>query len=236
MRKRFFNPYVGSEYKNGLFGSKKVLVLGASHYCTYNDKSEVFNCPVWEECTSMLKKDSSKFNNCCPYYENIGWIREYGIKLEDSASTEIENFFDSPSQYKTYDNFTKFISDYFGLTDVKELWSRLAFVNYVQYFLPTVNTPKLNKDDIVNFEAFLEILDELQPDIIIAWGSKITNHFKLDKIQGMVEWLHKRDNDYFWDLIYNEKKYIIINSWHPSDPYRWKGGQDDFYSALKAVL
>ena len=36
MTKKFFNPYIGIHYQDGLINDKKVLVLGASHYCTYN--------------------------------------------------------------------------------------------------------------------------------------------------------------------------------------------------------
>lgn len=74
-------------YHVGIYNGKKVLVLGASHYCIYNSDSDKYNYPVWDLCTSMEKKDSSTFNETCSCY------KEHFIdaKLEDSASLELKN-------------------------------------------------------------------------------------------------------------------------------------------------
>lgn len=236
MKKRFFNPRVGAQYQKGFINGKKVLVLGASHYCLLNSIEKGFACPVWEECTSREIRDSSKFNTCCPAYEANGWLKEYGVKLEDSAQIEVDNFFDAPGSYKTYSNFTNFIIDYFGFTDAEEVWDRLAFVNYAQYFLPTIATPPFDEYDIRNFEALLQTIQELQPDVIIVWGTKIRDHFKEPYIQKMVDNLTMRDNDYFWDLDFQGNHYIIVNCWHPSYWAQWFGSLDNFYAALKEVL
>lgn len=236
MKSRFFNPRIGKLYAQGLINGKKVLVLGASHYCQCNGQSGRFNCPVWKECTSKEIRDSSKFNTCCPAYVNNGWIQEYGVKLEDSSLIEIDNYFDTPSSYYTYSNFTNFIIDYFGLKSPEEVWDRLAFANYVQYFLPTPKTPAFDEKDIRNFEAFLQTLQELKPDVVIVWGTKTRDHFKKPYIQSMVDKLTMRENDYYWDLEYQGQPYILVNCWHPSDYFRWSGSLDNFYDALKEVL
>jgi hypothetical protein len=57
--KRFFVPFVGSEFSIGING-KKVLVLGASFYCLNK------NCKFYAECTDYDKKDSSAHNYDCP--------------------------------------------------------------------------------------------------------------------------------------------------------------------------
>ena len=88
----------------------------------------------------------------------------------------------------------------------------------------------------MNFEAFLQTLQELHPDIIIVWGTKTRDHFKKPYIQNMVDKLTMQENDYFWDLDYKGKSYIIVNCWHPSDYFRWHGSLDNFYKALKEVL
>lgn len=109
MGNRFFNPYKGKNYHIGFCNNgKKVLVLGASHYCTYNNDSKKFNFPVWDLCTSKEKKDSSAFNETCPYNE------EYHIdeKLENSARLELGNFLDYDN-FPTYQNFTKVLMDNF---------------------------------------------------------------------------------------------------------------------------
>lgn len=57
MAKRFFKPYYNyNNYKLGLLNNIKVLVLGASFYCTYNKKSDKYQCPEWEKCTSKKIK------------------------------------------------------------------------------------------------------------------------------------------------------------------------------------
>ena len=69
----FFKPYIGEKYEQGLVNGKRILVLGASHYCTHSKKSDnnsnKFDCPVWEVCTSLANKDSSQFDLNCEYYK-----------------------------------------------------------------------------------------------------------------------------------------------------------------------
>lgn len=43
MDKFFFKPRVGAYYDTGLINGIKVMILGASHYCLYNEKSTEFN-------------------------------------------------------------------------------------------------------------------------------------------------------------------------------------------------
>lgn len=239
MTKRFFNPYIGAHYQDGLINKKKVLVLGASHYCTYNSQSEIFNCPCWEKCTSYKYKDSSKYDMSCPYYQSIGWYDQYNyVRLSNSPLIELENYL-SDGGYVTYDNFTKCIVNLLKLPNEQYVWDRLAFVNYVQYFLPTLTTPSLNRSDIGCFEAFIEYVEELKPDIIIVWGTKTTNHFYHGYIKKMVRKLEVRENSYFWDFENNGHKCVIVNPYHPCDTppwYLWSKNLDGFQSALLDAL
>ena len=68
----FFKPYVGTFYNEGIHG-KKVLVLGASFYCC---KTE---CPYYKNCTNEDLKDSSPYDELCPFYD---------VALHTSPSTE----------------------------------------------------------------------------------------------------------------------------------------------------
>ena len=237
--KYFFNPYIGKLYHTGLINNKKILVLGASHYCLYNTSSETFKCPVWEQCTSDESKDSSQFDLCCPYYQSIGWYNQYDyIKLSNSPRIELENYL-SDGGYDTYDNFSQCLKDILKMPSVQYIWERLAFVNYVQYFLPTQTTPTLNKNDIGYFESFLEYIDNLKPDVIIVWGTQVTNHFKHAYIQRKVKRLEIRKNTYFWDFENNSHRCVIVNSYHPCDTppwYQWSKNIDGFKSALTEAL
>lgn len=113
----------------------------------------------------------------------------------------------------------------------------MAFVNYVQYFLPLTETPEQTKDDLRNFDALLETIDELSPDIIIIWGTKVTNHFKRKCIRNKVSRLDVQKNDYFWKLEFKNHKIIIVNSFHPSDVYgHWSKHAQQFVKAFKLAL
>ena len=229
MENRFFKPYKGNGYHMGFFNGKKVLVLGASHYCTYNNDSKKFNCPVWDLCTSKEIKDSSVFNATCPYN------KEHHIDemLENSARLELENFL-GDDNYTTYQNFTMALMDSFNFADKQSVWDRLAFVNYVQYFLPSTETPVQTKDDLRNFDALLKTIDELSPDIIIIWGTKVTNHFRKNYIKKKVSKLDVQLDDHFWKLEYGKHKIIIVNSFHPSDLHgHWTRDLHQFINKFK---
>lgn len=145
----FFKPRKGIHYNEGLVNSIKIMVLGASHYCKYNEESDKFNCPNWADCTSLENRDSSKYNTCCPWNQKLlkeGIIKEI-VKLEDSTIFEVENFLDGDSDYPAYINFTNFMLDYIGNNNPSDFWNHVLFYNYVQFFSPTEETPELTKKD-----------------------------------------------------------------------------------------
>lgn len=74
MAARFFNPYVGSNYKAGVNG-KRVLIVGASFYCTgkYWNEDVECACGHFDKCTAVERKDSSRFDRRCPFYEGTKW-------------------------------------------------------------------------------------------------------------------------------------------------------------------
>ena len=164
--KRFFVPFVGKKYKTGING-KKVLVLGASFYCNKHD------CPNFKDCTSHNIKDSSPYDKTCP---------EYG---KQGAELRLEPRYAIEENYPDYQRFEKLMREVVGC-DVEDIWEHLAFTNYVQFFVPTTNTYKSylsNRD----FEAFIETLVELRPDIVISWGMvtiddvRTNNKYVIDK-------------------------------------------------------
>lgn len=146
---RFFVPFVGEKYKKGING-KKVLVVGASFYCDKHD------CPYFSDCTSPEKKDSSYYNTICPEYV------KHGAELKFEPRYAIEE------NYHAYQRFEKLMREVVG-SDLENIWEHIAFNNYVQFFIPTKNTYKNYLSDR-DFEAFIETLVELQPDLVISWG------------------------------------------------------------------
>lgn len=231
MKERFFNPYKGPEYDKGICG-KKVLVLGASFYCPKKD------CKFWSECTNPEKKDSSKFDEICPYYANVKGHPKLSDEPTNAIGDAIKTYRifaelmyqfltgEEKEQYKGYDEYV--------------IWNKMAFTDYVQFFLPTTNTyPSYfsNRD----FDAFVQTIQELKPDVIIAWGLPVTAEI--------------RDNpdhkDLFTDLekLPETEKYIChmkvpgiehtityVNCYHPSSRTYWYSCLESLSTYLRQVF
>lgn len=229
MDDRFFQPFKGTEYDKGISG-KKVLVLGASFYCTIKD------CKFFNECTSPDNKDSSKFNDQCPYYVNSNET----TLLNEEPTNSIWSYI------RTYKIFAKYMYQFFteiddiGEYDYDTVWERLAFTNYVQFFLPTTDTYScyLSQRD---FDALIKTIQELKPDVIIAWGLPVTAEVR-DKPE------HK---DYFTDLdlLPKTENYLChmkvpgveheiayINCYHPSSRSYWGQNKESLAKYLRQVF
>lgn len=213
MSKRFFKPFVGSKYNEGIRG-KKILVLGASFYCNKDGKNGREKCEYFTECTNPEKKDSSKFDVICPVYKNTGLL------LSEEPSNAISE------NYKAYRIFGKFIKRFIKNQE-EDVWQRMAFTDYLQFFSPTTKTKKsyLSERD---FESFRETLIELQPDIVIAWGMAI-----IEKIRDENPFVNK-------DMLRNTEWYVchmkmpeinheisLICCYHPSAPKKYWDGELD---------
>lgn len=117
MKNRFFNPFVGSNYTKGIL-NKRVLVVGASFYCDQQA------CPYFKRCTDVERKDSSEFDSICPAYQACGGT------LHDEPSNAISD------GLPTYQRFASYLSSKVNKREYAEVWSYVAFTNYVQFFLP----------------------------------------------------------------------------------------------------
>lgn len=215
---RFFRPYVGEKYETGING-KKILVVGASFYCNKN------HCPYFSDCTDVVTKDSSKYEDICPEYV------AKNLLLSEEPWHEIGN------GYRTYKVFANFISQYVGEDDYYEIWNHLAFTNFVQFILPTKDTYKsyLSERD---FNAFIEVLTELKPDIVISWGVVC-----LDEI--------RTNNPYVFDKedFMESEHYIshmripgadhditLVSGYHPGSRRHWYNNLDDLSNYFQQAL
>lgn len=164
MRKYFFDPFVGKNYLEGIRG-KKILVVGASFYC-----NESSRCQFFKDCTDVIKKDSSAYDTRCEF--------NGGYPLRQEPEFNIGN------HYRAYEVFGSFMQKISGDTCYADVWNRMAFTNYVQFFLPandgrsrpTYYTDTSDRD----FDAFIEIVKKLSPDIVIVWGCAIASAVKED--------------------------------------------------------
>lgn len=210
-------------YLQGLQDGKKVLVLGHSHYCKYKDG------PCFERCTSSVC-GCREWKLNCPHMEEIQEFFPYEWKekgLALNTKTEIRNYLKGNYQI-TYEKFSKFMCQYFNLSK-EEFWNKIAFYNYVQYFLPYDGTEKsrngadkewITKDE-ENDLAFEEMLTELPdlPDVIIAWG-KVGNHL-YDKYRTDGE---PEKYKYLFQVKLQNKIIWVLNCHHPYYPLFEDGG------------
>lgn len=197
---RFFKPWVPEGYEKGING-KKILVIGASYYCNK------FECPFFSDCTSKENKDSSKYDYACPYVNNR--------PLHDEPSYTTSN------KIVTYKNFSQIFEPY--VPDGYDIWEEsVAFTNYLQFYLPS-NQKDTIADDITLEDtlAFLQTLKELEPNIVIIWGSPVRNdiHNKLNKF------ILSNENDdktggYICHLKLPETKttFTLLQLYHPAFP------------------
>ena len=210
--KRFFIPFVGSEYSTGING-KKVLVLGASFYCLKED------CDFYRECTSYVKKDSSTHNYDCPCKD--------GDELRNQPT-------DTPNN-RVYSTFIKSLQQ---LIEIEvDAWERVAFTNYVQFYVPTQNTYEYYLSDR-DFEAFIETVKELQPDVVVVWGAVINK-----PIRDSTYVINKREvidtGGYLWHLEGIPEvnhRITVVNCYHPSSIRYWYQDIDIFMGYLRQAL
>ena len=219
---RFFKPYIGCKYQEGING-KKILVLGASFYCP-NTKCKLYNC-----CTNVEKKDSSASDLICPVYQQDGKV------LHNEPSYCID---DMP---KTYQTFAAFMSKYTGESEYNLIWSHFVFTNYVQFFLPATKNgfretrwSDLSERD---FEALIETVKELEPNIIIIWGCVINTCLKENNVY-VIDKESLRDTEGYMchmKVPGIDKTITLLNPYHPSSS-AWHSARSIFEKYLNKAI
>ncbi len=97
------------------------------------------------------------------------------------------------------------------MLDGGSIWDHVAFTEYVQYFIDQTYTEPNHLSDR-DFDAFLETLDELHPDVVIVWGKLVAD--TLRNCQYTVD----ADDDQPWDFAWEYEDMFIrfICCTHPS--------------------
>ena len=183
----FFKPHIGTFYNEGLHG-KKVLVLGASFYC---GKTE---CPYFGTCTNEDLKDSSPFDELCPFYD---------VALHNAPSTE-----DGAAHKKFANSITKSLN-----LNHNRFWDFVSFTNYIQFFLPHWKT-KIEYCSDRDAKTLIEIIRSLQPDVIFVWGCVINQHIK-QSFSKDIKVIENTDG-YLWSWRVDDKVITVINTYHPT--------------------
>lgn len=191
----FFKPWVGKNYKTGGIFGKKILVLGESHYCGGCDQ-----CGL-----------------------------KYSPKCDDLNTEGVVKFYLEGNTNKRTATFRKFerslVNEETSLGRSNEIWNSLAFFNFLQVAMTDARIAGTPEDYDEGRIAFLEVLEELQPDLIIVWGTtRLWNNLP-GKENGWVDgeefvvdnW--SVPNGYY--LLKSGKKTRVIAVYHPSTGYSW---------------
>ena len=216
----FFKPWVNSQLYNVGLKNLKILVVGASHYCK---KSE---CQYFTQCTSRTVKDSSPYDTLCPHCDT---------KLSDSTIEAVRYFVGGDTNV-SYSNFSDFMIETMGLaSNRKALWDHIAFMNYVQYMLGSEDDIYTAASDIQDrdYAAFQEIVSQLSPDLIIAWG-KAGEDIKHHRVCGRT--IDGADANYIFDVDINDHLYRVIHCYHPCDLFGWFSNDIEKFSNQLSLL
>lgn len=215
---RYFNPFVGKRYQQGI-GGKRVLVLGASFYCNMTDCREFFHCTG----------DAS-------YLDKKGWA----TKSYDCPNSDFPAYAISDGS-TTYERLAAYLGPFVGSSDYDTIWSHFAFTNYIQHILAGEKGKyrETRPSDIADsdFEAFNDVLLELQPHIVIVLGSVINSHVKeWNPYLVSMETLKQTDY-YLCQLSMPGIDHVIdvINPYHPSSS-AWYGDLETFDRYFKSLL
>jgi hypothetical protein len=194
MNNVFFRPWIGNQYgRDGSVFSQKILVLGDSHYTDELEVTEI----------------ATKHEQSCDF--TTGVIHDY---LDE----------DIKGPWKS--TFTKFMNSFVldsvhGGCSRDGLWNSVAFYNYLQ--IPAGSTTRLtqhfNYTEEKDKSAFLEIIEELEPDIIISWGNKVWDVIPEDFGYGNYV-VNEEFSDFFYTYPFKARDLKLIGITHPSTSYK----------------
>lgn len=197
----FFEPWVGKYYSTGGIFKKKILVVGESHYCGS------------EKCNGKCGFRDFPEGGCEDFTYNT--VMDYLNGCSGRWTATYKKF--ERSLYVNKDGTTT-------MEDSNNIWQSIAFFNFLQVAMTEARKAGTNEDYLEGQKAFLEVIEKLQPDLIIIWGVRL-----FDKLPGITDgWLwgddleidgYKVQNGYY--QLKNGTKSRVITVYHPSVGYSW---------------
>ena len=191
----FFSPRIGKDYaRGGIFG-KKILALGESHYCG-SGCADCGECGKHPECSDFT---TNVVNWCLDSsVEREGWMNTY-LKFERSLvgkeTTPLES---------------------------RKIWDSIAFYNFLQVAMGGAREAGTNQQYRAAAEPFMQVLEELQPDVLIVWGVRLWNNLPnrnwADGSKVAVDG-YEVQNGYY--TLPSGKKVKAVCVYHPSVGYDW---------------
>lgn len=170
--KYLFNPRITEKWKEG-----GTLVVGINHWCPQE------GCEHYEDC--VVNCNSIKYDKNCDWaVSEVDETTRYDLRY-----TTYEAFNCYFEHFPGYECFKEFLLYITGTQDCMEpdeqrkCWNHLAFYNYIQHFTKMSLThtsmygvkEALSKKEDEDFAAFLDVLHDLKPRLVIVWHKDIKN-------------------------------------------------------------
>lgn len=107
--------------------------------------------------------------------------------------------------------------------DREKVWNQVAFYNFIQFNIEAPGIKETNEQFDDSIPAFKEVLEELTPDIIIAWGYGLFDKlYSLGESDGEEMSLASGEKVYTrWFVTGGNSKALMIRQHHPSRYYSW---------------
>lgn len=193
--KPFFNPFVGSKALTEGFKGKKILVLGNSHYCGYCEACGIHGLAKPEQMEECIDFTTNVVNDYLAARrgesETAGWMSTF-LRFERALSGNTET---TPEESE-------------------EIWSRLLFANFVQTaYQGSWNSRYTDEDYAASAPLIMSIVDEYQPDYIIAWGKRDDCMTPWDYMPGD-DWHELTEDTGYYER--NGKRIKMMRIKHPS--------------------
>jgi len=196
MKHAFLKPWDGPLYREGFKYGKKVLVLGASSYCNRKD------CKFYQDCA--IEQNSRLYDTLCPFNNKNPLSMMPSCEFDEDAA-------------RTFKRFILFMKHFLNTEDSQEVYNRVAFTNYVQHILGGRTNTLLSDCREEYLDAFVEVLEDLQPDIVLVWGCVI-NKPLLQTQKFEVEIVDNNDYIFKWKNFHG-RDILFFNIYHPSSGY-----------------
>lgn len=139
----------------------------------------------------------------------------------------IKDLFDENSVHEGYKNtYTKFAKALVGedlqFSEREAVWNSVAFYNYVQFPISEARKSPTAEEFLNSEAAFFNILNDLQPDYIIAWGKRLYNNLPDKGNQGVDLVVPNEEPIETWTYILENKATVqVLGITHPSAGFSW---------------
>lgn len=142
---------------------------------------------------------------------------------ENVTAEIIADLYDPDSPHEPYKNtYTKFVKAMTGKSeltaeDKRSFWNSVAFYNFVQFPISGARIAPSASEFADSAQPFFQVLEQLKPEIVIVWGSRLYNNLPHGGSQG--DSVQAPDGQWIeiWNYFLNDGgKVLILPVTHPS--------------------